>query len=252
MKDLLYLLLGLPDSGRREILLDLASDTKPLILLPEEEDGHPLDSELASMPSTCLQRWQWKDQCFDFDSASGGEAETFFLVAGGSLNPIDQIEATNSFLSRNKLNLGRVLTIAHCGLAAAHPELESWHQACIHFSDVVLLNHREKVSQKWLKEFQNGFRREYLPCFFEYVKKGRVPNPAHVLDPTPRRLSLYFDEGDDPFFLEENEEDSPEEDPYIARYPSGKRCKPIADPNAILLALDLESPPEKPVNPNSK
>lgn len=235
-----YLLLGLPGSGRREILLDLATDAKPLILLPENEPSHPLDSDLARMPSTCLERWRWRDHDFDFDLAHTTGADTFFLVTDGTLNPIDQIEATKQLLNRHDLTLGRILTIVHCGLAAAHPELEVWHQACIHFSDVALLNHREKVSQKWLKEFQNGFRRESLPCFFENVKNGRVANSVHVLDPTPRRLSLYFDEVDDPFFLKENEEDSPEEDSYIARYPSGKRCKPIAEPKAILLNVDPE------------
>ncbi|MFP6901481.1 MAG: hypothetical protein VCA36_11090 [Opitutales bacterium] len=239
MKNLFYLLLGLPSSGRREILLDLATDTKALILLPENEPSHPLDSELAKISSTCLKRWRWKDHDFDFGLAHPSGADIFFLVTDGMLNPIDQIEATKQFLQRNELTLGRILTVAHCGLAATHPELEAWHQACIHFSDVVLLNHREKVTQKWLKEFQNGFRREYLPCLIEYVKKGRVGNPAHILDPTPRRLSLYFDEVDEPFLLEENDDyDDLEEDPYLAKYPSGKRCKPIADPKVILSAAD--------------
>jgi len=248
VKNLLYLLLGLPDSGRREVLLDLASEPSCSILLPEGETAHPIDDRLAKLPSAALVRWCWKDGSFDLASNGLEWKDIVFLVADATLDPVDQIEATKEFIERSGLMLGRILTIAHCGLAEAHPELHPWHQGCIHFSDVVLLNRREKVSQKWLKEFQDGFRRDHFPCFFEFVKNGCVENPFHVLDPTPRRLSLFFDE-EEVFGLEDCEENESEddladfsrEDAFLAKYPSGQRCKPLPDPGAIISATQSQS-----------
>lgn len=245
---LLYLLLGLPDSGRREVLLDLVSESSSVILLPEGESDHPIDDKLAKLPSVSLERWRWRDGSFDLASNALQGKDIVFLVTETTIDPVDQIEATKKFVNRWGLTLGRILTIAHCGLAEAHPELHPWHQGCIHFSDAVLLNRREQVSQKWLKEFQDEFRRDYFPCFFEFVKNGRLENPFHVLDPTPRRLSLFFEKDDEALWEDCEEDESgdggsdfPKEDPYVARYPSGQRCKPLPDPKAILSATKSQS-----------
>lgn len=242
MKNLLYLLLGLPDSGRREILMDFALECPSFIALPDAEPSHPLDSKLAKLASTC--RWRWENDSFIMESELPTDLDAIFLIADGKLDPPDQIEATKSFLELHGLTLGRILTVVHCGLAEAHQELLPWHQGCIHFSDVVLLNRRENVSQKWLRGFQDGFRQEHFPCFFEFVKKGRVNNPVHVLDPTPRRLSLFFEEEVDSLLSEGEEDESEElsadfarEDPYLAKNPSGQRCKPFPDAHSILSGI---------------
>ena len=61
MKPLVYLFLGVPGSGRREILGDLladglADDDTPAILLPAEEPETAAD---AGLPR--LGRWRWDD-----------------------------------------------------------------------------------------------------------------------------------------------------------------------------------------------
>lgn len=213
--------------------MDFTSESSSIVLLPEAEIPHPLDSELAQTTTTCA--WEWNNGLFTLQEDLPPEVETVFLVADSDLDPADQIEATKSFLGLRDLALGRILTLVHCGLAEAKPELIPWYQGCIHFSDVALLNRRENVSQKWIREFQDGFRQEYFPCFFELVKKGCVENSLHVLDPTPRRLSLFFEE-DDETLVEENSgtPDLPIEDPYLAKYPSGHRCKPLPDAKSIL------------------
>ncbi len=215
--------------------MDFTSESSATVLLPEAEGPHPLDSELVGITKTFP--WQWKDRSISLNEDLPPEVETVFLLADSSVDPADQIEATKSFLDLRDLTLGRILTLVHCALAEAKPELIPWYQGCIHFSDVVLLNRRENVSQKWIREFQDGFRQEYFPCFFELVKKGCVANTMHVLDPTPRRISLFFEEdGGDESFVDEDAEslDLPAEDPYLARYPSGLRCKPLPDAPSIL------------------
>lgn len=235
VKQLFYLLLGLPGSGRREILLDFVSEGSAFIALPSEETTHPLDSELASLAPTC--HWQWENNSFRLESSLPEDVEQIFLLTDHNLDPIDQIEATKDFITASGLALGRILTVVHCGLAEHCTKLMPWYAGCIHFSDVVFLNRRENVSQKWIRAFQEDFRQQYFPCFFEFVKKGKVNNPVHVLDPTPRRLSLYFDEEFD--LPDADEEDdlvdgNPAEDPYLAKHPTGERCKPLPDTRSIL------------------
>lgn len=73
-------------------------------------------------------------------------------------------------------------------------ELIPWFDACVHFSDVVLMNRREDVPNKWFSDYEGRFRKECYPALFDIVKKGRVRNPAEILYPEPRRLSQAFDE----------------------------------------------------------
>jgi hypothetical protein len=64
------------------------------------------------------------------------------------------------------------------------------------------------------------------------VKKGRVSNPAEVLDPEARRVSLYFDELlpiEDDEFEDEQQPDDIKIDAYIERLESGHRAKPIPE-----------------------
>jgi hypothetical protein len=108
---------------------------------------------------------------------------------------------------------------------------KAWFNACIHFSDFVLLAKRENTSPKWIKEFQTSYQKAHVPSRFEMVKKGRAPNPLEVLEPEVRRTSFYFDElipiEEDAF-----EEDLPEDqkpDKYIERLESKQRAYPVPD-----------------------
>ena len=74
------------------------------------------------------------------------------------------------------------------------PKALAWFEACIHFSDIVLLNRREGVDNRWLRDFEAKYKKACNPARFLLLKRGRVANPPDVLDPQARRLSLYFDE----------------------------------------------------------
>ena len=244
-----YIILGSAGSGRRELLADLIADglapgDQPAVLLSDAETPHSLDAKLPPGP-----RWTWQP-----GPPAAIELEKppltgpLFLVADGRRNPVDQMEAFKPWLENNHAAVARVICVVDCTLASHHPALLAWYDACVHFSDVVLLNRREGVENRWLSGFLEHFRAQHLPCLFETVKAGRVKNPALLLEPQARRLTQIFDEEQDWVVtdleggeLEEGEETGDEEvlaapavDPYFARRSGGRRVKEIPDITGFL------------------
>lgn len=243
-KPLVYLVLGATGSGRREVLLDLIEaglepEDRPAVMLSTGEAAQA-ESD-AKLPA--VTRWEWRD------GAIGGtlpaEATHVFFITDGARNPVDQIEAFKAWLEAQGGELARVLCVVNVQLAEKHAALLPWFEACVHFADVVLLNKREGIDNKWLSDFLTHFKKQYYPCVFEMVKGGRVKNPALILEPQARRMSHVFDEDQDWIFTNaegeeideqdesedgENEiEAKPEEDPYLVRRNGGRRVKELPD-----------------------
>lgn len=243
---LVYLLLGATGSGRREVLADLVGegldeDESSLVLLSDKEPADARDAQLGE-----IGRWRWHDGHIVVTEGDLAAATHVFFVADGRGNPVDQIEAFKPWFESTGGELGRVITVVNCQFAEKHRELVAWYEACIHFSDIVLLAKREGVANKWLSDFQGRFKDQFFPCLFEFIKGGRVKNPALVLEPQPRRMSHYFDEtdwmtvdGDDVESGIDDEEDARETneeieivaevDPYFERRAGGRRVKEITD-----------------------
>lgn len=244
---LVYLVLGTPGAGRRAIVRDLVENgfeagEKATVLLAEGEAADPADAELAALPNVTVQRWQWQAPGFPEISLSG--SGTVFLLADPQVSVVDQVEALKPWLLDRGAELGRVYTVVDCGLAEKNPALQAWFDACIHFSDVVLLTRREGVANKWLSDFLAHYRDQFFPCHFLQLKKRGIENPALVLDPTPRRVSQYFDESAElPEIEIESDDDDEEgdadilpEDPYFERMRGGRRVKEVPDLRAHLAA----------------
>ena len=249
-KPLVYLILGAAGSGRREIVADLIdgglaagsagqpfdlaqSMQSALTLLPANEQAGEADARLGS-----LARWAWNDGRIESPDLAG--ATHVFFFTDGRRNPVDQVEAFQAWLAASGGELARILCVIHCGLVARHKELLAWYDACVHFTDVVLLNRREGVPNKWMSDFQGRYAAQFLPCLFELVKAGRVENPALILEPQARRMSHVFDEepnwevtsadGEEEDEADEEEITAqPEEDPYLQRRAGGRRVKEIPD-----------------------
>jgi len=234
---LIYLLLGAPGSGRRELVLDLIEnglekEARPLILISDQENN---EFEFPASERFAVGTWTWENESMNPEIPE--EFTHIFLISDSRTNPVDQVEAFSKWLPTQEIELARIMTVVHAQLAFAHKELMRWYDACIHFSDVVLLNRREEVPQKWINEFINLFKKEkYYPCHFEQVKRGTTKNPALLLEPESRRISLLFDElptleehemGDDD--LDEEEEAGEEGDVYLQRLASGRRARQIPD-----------------------
>jgi hypothetical protein len=238
---LVYLIYGIPDSGRREVLFDLIDggiDAKEQVLYfrPEDEANTPYDEQLEALDNVSVVNWQLSDAKVTHGSINAAPDKIIFLAPGRS-DPADVAEALKSWIDHNACELARVITVTHSAFLSEHPNAQSWFDACIHFSDIVLLNRREGVSNKWVKDFEAGYRKQCSPARFLLVKKGRVGNPLEVLEPEARRLSLYFDElipiEDDEFEDDEQPEDT-KPDKYIERLESGLRAYPVPDIQKVL------------------
>ncbi|HZP60369.1 MAG TPA: hypothetical protein VFB27_08585 [Opitutaceae bacterium] len=241
-KPMVYLLLGAAGSGRREVLADLidgglGADARPAVLLAADEPAGAPDKKFPG-----LARWTREDGIIA--APLPYDATHVFFVSDGRRDPIDQIESFATWLRAGGGQLARILCVVDCRLAEKNAALLPWYDACIHFADVVLLNHREGVANKWISEFERRYTGQFYPCLIEPVKAGRVKNPALILEPQALRMSHLFDEEQDWIFTDadgeevdeeeakegdEEVEAAPEEDPYLVRDAAGRRAKRIPD-----------------------
>lgn len=241
-----YLILGAARSGRRDCVRDLIEggfdkETPVFVAYSDDEDDTGADEQLAAREATTIERHAGIDQIKVSD-----EADAAFIISDGHTDPVDEVEVFQMWLRHNPQHqLARIITLVHCTLLSNNPKLDAWYQACIHFSDVVLLAKREGVDNRWISQFEEPYKKACYPCLFEFIKKGGISNPALILDPLPRRLSLAFDTDLDAIdFLEIDEEgDMPDEpitlerplDPYfVRRSPDGPREKRLPDINDFL------------------
>ncbi len=250
MSSPVYFVLGTPGSGRRALVSDLianglAAEDKALVLLAGSESADPADATLAALGNTEVRRWEWQEPALPPVDLPAGT--TVFFLADSLVSPIDQIEALKPWLVAHDAELARIFCVVDCQLAEKNPVLRQWFDACIHFADVVFLTRREGLANKWLSDFIKHYTHERFPCHFVQVKaKGDLATPLVWLDPTPRRVSQYFEDdyvdlsdvvietGDDE--AEEGEAVQPgEEDgiippePYFVRQRSGRREKEVPD-----------------------
>lgn len=248
-KPLVYLILGAAGSERRDVLADLidgglAEGDKPAVFVSQ---GEVATDDSPKLPRLSL----WSRDGETIDAALPKDATHVFFLTDGRDDPIDQIEAFKPWLAAQGGELAGVICIVNCQLLEKHPTLMSWFEACIHFADVVLLTKRDGVPNKLLSDFIGHFQKQFFPCVFEYVKNGRVKNPALVLDPHPRRVSHFFEEeqewvitNDEGEEMDEEDESSGEDeeeihaapavDPYMVRDAAGRRQKRIPDIARVL------------------
>lgn len=241
-KPLVYLILGAAGSGRRKVLTDLLEDglvagDRPAVMLAAGETADEADAKLPA-----LTRWSWTDGQI-VGVLPVGATHTFF-ISDGRENPVEQIEVFVAWLEAQSGQIARVLTVVNCQLVEKNAALMLWYDACVHFSDIVLLNKREGVANKWMSDFQTYFKKQFVPCLFEFVKDGHIKNPALVLDPQARRMSHVFDDEQDWIFKttegeiidedqetegDEEVEATREEEPYFARDAAHRRVKRLPD-----------------------
>lgn len=236
-----YFIYGIPDSGRREILFDLIESgieghEPALYFRPESEVGSSFDEQLEALENVNVVDWKLSGTTIKHGAIKAAPKKIIFL-APGACDPADAAEALKVWTDGNRCQIARIITVVHCAFLSQNSGALPWHKACIHFSDVVLLNRREAVPNKWIKDFETSYRKQYCPARFLLVKKGRVANPFEVLEPETRRLSLYFDElipiEEDEFEGDEALEDT-KPDKYIQRLENGQRARQVPDIRKLL------------------
>lgn len=258
---LVYLVLGSRGAGRGDVVSDLvdfgvADDLKPQIFVSESDFAAWGKAPAIHHKHVELSRFSW--QGFDEGLTIEPSGDVVFVIADGLTDPADFVEAFFYWLQDSDYELGRVLTVADCARIHEENQLLQWYDCCIHFSDVVLLNNRPTISNKWIEEFKNRYVKEYFPCHFEIVKKGRLSNPSFTLEPQARRISKLFDENETPSVyealasleddveiggFEEGEEDEGEEafgggdpakDPFLARMVNGRRERALPNISELI------------------
>ncbi len=239
-----YLILGLPGAGRHELVANLVEDglEEPRAAAVFYATDDPAPPGLKQ--NSTLVSYAFRDGRFVIEAKDepAEELKEVFFITDGRQLVIDQIEAFPAWLQGRGWELARILLVVDCALAAQHPEVAEWHEACVHFADCVLLNRRNAATHTWAQQFQKKFADARYPCVFVPVKQGRVDNALLVLYPEARRLSLAFDSIDPVYELDLDEENLPEEpftlenklDPYFERLPSGQRRKAVPDVTAYL------------------
>jgi hypothetical protein len=242
MSSSVYFILGTPGSGRRAVVRDLienglAAEEKALVLLAARESADPADEKLAALENAEVRRWTWTEPALP--QIEGLDGATVFFIGDSLASPMDQLEALKPWLEEHGATLARIFCVVDCQLAEKQPVLRQWFDACIHFADVVFLTRREGLANKWLSDFIAHFKDQHFPCHFVQVKtKGDLTTPLVWLDPTARRVSQYFDEGESYEIegLETDDEEDDEEDtgllppePYFVRLTSGRRDKELPD-----------------------
>lgn len=232
----LIILLGASGSGRAVALKELATNAWPegkkIRVLFEKSE--------AQEESDC-----WRFQKGEAIIPQPGQEDAAILVTDGKSSPVDQMEAIHRALASSRWQCQRILTLVDCPLALRHHELTEWYQACIHFSDVVILNRRWEVPGQWMSKFLEPYEADFYPCLFvNLLKNGTLNNPAAVIEGEPLRLSHIFDEIDAVDEMEFDEDNLPDEpfdlvrqpDKYFARDELGRRKISIPDISEILKA----------------
>ena len=223
------------------MLLDLIegglSQREPVLYFrPKGEVSSPQDEPIEALENVSVVEWELSDGKVKHGPITAAPEKIIFL-APGTADPAEVAEALKTWIDHNNCELGRILTVVHCSFLSEQEKARAWFDACIHFSDVVLLARRESVGNKWLKEFEARYRKACFPCQVELVSHGKVKNPVAALEPEARRISLFFDElipiEDDEFEDNEKPEDT-NPDPYIERNESGQHVRPIIDISKLL------------------
>lgn len=259
----LYVILGARGSGRREVLQDLLAngleDNLRVLFLHSPDEGlepTPEANGVDRFGTVQVVACRYAIDASDSHSPHLPilpevlpEADCLVFMADGFSSPADMVEGLVNWLDEHpEWEVARVITVLHCALLAENPKALPWFEACIHFSDVVLLNKREGVENKWIRDFQERHRKAALPALFAMVKKGRVDNPAAVLFPEARRLTHVFEREDDDdedslpeLVIEEGGDLGPDPDaettvdPFLDRHDHGERRVRLPDIQRFLL-----------------
>jgi hypothetical protein len=139
-------------------------------MLAESETPAEWDAKLAR-----LTRWAWADEIIVGQIPEG--ATRVFFISDGHANPVEQIEVFKGWVETQGGELARVLTVVNCQLAEKNPPLLAWYEACVHFSDVILLTRREGVANKWLSTFLAHFEKTILPVSLRARERGEGEKP---------------------------------------------------------------------------
>ncbi len=112
---------------------------------------------------------------------------------------IPQLEKLAGNLRNCLIEPVKILTCVDCWQSEKSGKLRNWLDACIYYSDIVLLGNRSNASKPFIRDYQKGYERMCYPCLFMLLKgPGKPADVDEVLTPGTRRLSQMFELADAP------------------------------------------------------
>ncbi|OYV48446.1 MAG: hypothetical protein B7X06_01360, partial [Verrucomicrobia bacterium 21-51-4] len=173
------------------------------------EKLQPADAVLCSREGTEELEWSCDESGRILTDPLNTEPAAIFFIADGHGDPINLLESLPLWLQEHSLAMTRIITVVDAKVLSTHEtELRPWFDACLHFTDYALLTHTAEVAPKWLREFTAHYQKELrYPCLFEVTKNKTAANPALILDPEIRRISMLFETADE-LEHEDDSEDS--------------------------------------------
>lgn len=183
----IYLLLGTNLPEIRTCISQLAQQVEdpdpPVVYLPEGLEG--------TVEGCGVEAYAAEDALWVFDPDQQG---TVFIVIDPRREVIAQLENLAEDLKKCLIEPVKVVTFVDCARAEAESRLRAWLEACIYYSDLVLLGNRSTASKSFLRDYQKDFQRRCYPCRFLLLKGDGIPSePEEILVPGERRLSQLFD-----------------------------------------------------------
>lgn len=149
-------------------------------LIPPED---PVNGPLRAYHPETVQ-WAWNTD----------DEETAFLVVDPRWSPLSQMEKIAGDLKECLIEPTKVVTCVDMQRTEEIQHVRQWYDACIYYSDVVLLGNRSEVSKAFVSDFQRAYERKCYPCSFLLLKgPGKPDRPDEILRPDTRRLSQLFD-----------------------------------------------------------
>jgi len=193
------------------------------------------EGSLALLPSTHasidsfenINTWEWaNDDSFSLPTLDQGKVEECFLFFAPDRCIATQMEGLLDLLHKHTtLELARIISFICADFL--HKNLNScsgWLDGVAHFSDVFCFTGRSNNNSSSIKSVMDRYQTLRYPLeFYQLAKKS---NPwSRILAPSARRVSHIFESDE---LLEE--EDSPENDPFLRRLANGNRQRPIPIP----------------------
>ena len=179
------------------------------------------------MEDSLCSEWEWNQEQFEFADFPEVPIDEFFLFFSKEYNLADQFEATLQLLEQEQeLVVGRVILFINSDLLTnASDQVFAWIDGAGHFADAICFTHRKNDNAAAISKCKERFETMRYPLETFVVGSKKAPSIVRILAPSHRRISHIFDPPDllDP-------EDSPENDPYLARLPNGKRERLIPSP----------------------
>lgn len=234
----LYFILGAAGSKRRALVADLIdaglpAGAKAAVMQSARERSAETDA-LLTKAGAQLGEWRHDRVPQELPQLALTVPEGIthlFVITDGRENPVDQVEALREWMPSQFVQLARVICVLDAGLAQKEAGLALWFEACLHYSDVVLVTNVEGVDVKWIAAFEKKFRDQYYPFLFEVVRRGETKNPAALLEPEARRVAQVFEEETE--LADETDEEvaaaKAENDRFFARKQGGTRVVQLPD-----------------------